>query len=173
MKHLNTGFDELKGLGQFFLLKAFQKMGVFRCPGESYNKTDLQKQLSIIPLYQRLYEVMLNILTEAGFTRYDKENILTEPSLSTNTDYLSTAGNSFREKYPEIATYGELLQICSDCYPEILRGERPAVEIMFPDSSQKLVESIYRGNPCSDYFNRSVALSVKTYLQARIPHIAQ
>jgi len=173
LKHLNTGFDELKGLGQFFLLKAFQRMGVFRCPGESYNKTDLQKQLSIIPLYQRLYEVMLNILTEAGFIRYDKENILTEPSLSTNTDYLSTAGNSFREKYPEIATYGELLQICSDCYPEILRGERPAVEIMFPDSSQKLVESIYRGNPCSDYFNRSVALSVKTYLQARIPHIAQ
>ncbi len=172
-EHLDTGFDELKQLGQSLLLKAFQQTGVFQKSEESYNTSDLQKQLNIIPSYQQLYEVLLDILTDAGFVRREEENIFTESSLSLNIDSLPEKINSFKEKFPEIAAYAELLQACSDHYPEILRGETPAVEIMFPDSSQKLVEGIYRGNPSSDYFNQSVALSVKAYIQARMPHIAQ
>ncbi len=52
--------------------------------------------------------------------------------------------------------------------PEILRGKVQATEILFPDSSPKLLEGIYKGNPVTEYFNKMVAESVGIYFTERL-----
>ena len=46
-----------------------------------------------------------------------------------------------------------LLETCLKALPSILTGKQQATDIIFPNSSMKLVERIYKGNVFSDYFN--------------------
>lgn len=47
----------------------------------------------------------------------------------------------------------DLVESCLLALREVLAGERPATEILFPGSSMSRVEGIYRGDPIADYFN--------------------
>ncbi|MFD9789951.1 amino acid adenylation domain-containing protein [Streptomyces sp. NPDC059070] len=47
----------------------------------------------------------------------------------------------------------DLVESCLLALREVLTGERPATEILFPGSSMSRVEGIYRGDPIADYFN--------------------
>ncbi|MCP5002736.1 MAG: SDR family NAD(P)-dependent oxidoreductase, partial [Planctomycetes bacterium] len=49
-----------------------------------------------------------------------------------------------------------LLETCLKALPDILSGIQLATDVMFPNSSMKLVEGIYQGNPLSDYFNEAL-----------------
>ncbi|WP_418116292.1 SDR family NAD(P)-dependent oxidoreductase [Variovorax sp. NFACC27] len=52
--------------------------------------------------------------------------------------------------------------------PEILRGQRAATEVLFPNGSMELVEGIYRDNEVSDYFNEVLAESLVAAVKARL-----
>ncbi|MDE9556290.1 SDR family NAD(P)-dependent oxidoreductase [Xenorhabdus bovienii] len=58
----------------------------------------------------------------------------------------------------------KLLDTLLRALPQILRGEVPATDIMFPSSSMTLVEGIYRNNPVADYFNQALAAGVAAAL---------
>lgn len=57
--------------------------------------------------------------------------------------------------------------------PDILSGQVPATDIMFPGSSMELVEGIYKHNPVADYFNEVLGDTLTTYLQQRLKHDPQ
>ena len=173
-EHLRSGFDELRELGRSFLLDAFQRMGVFRQGNELYDKAGLKEQLGIIPLYDRLFDALLRILAEAAFIRDDGETIITQAfPADRDSGSLGETCQQILADFPEITAYVNLLETCACHCPEILTGKISAVEIMFPDGSEKLVQGIYKGNPVSDYFNQSVAEAVRSYLQARVPTMAE
>src|SRR5262249_364273 len=48
------------------------------------------------------------------------------------------------------------LEACLKGLPSILSGKQLATDVMFPDSSMRLVEGIYRGNALADYFNEAL-----------------
>ena len=50
----------------------------------------------------------------------------------------------------------------------ILRGDIPATDVIFPNSSMRLVEGIYKNNTAADYFNDVVGDSVISYLKERL-----
>ncbi|GFN30064.1 SDR family NAD(P)-dependent oxidoreductase [Paenibacillus xylaniclasticus] len=52
--------------------------------------------------------------------------------------------------------------------PSILAGKTAATEIMFPDSSTKLVEGIYKNNLAVDYFNEVLGDTALAYIRERI-----
>ena len=54
--------------------------------------------------------------------------------------------------------------------PAILTRKRSATEILFPNGSIQLVESIYQNNTIVDYFNDVLAQLLVTYLQERLIH---
>jgi acyl carrier protein/SAM-dependent methyltransferase len=62
----------------------------------------------------------------------------------------------------------ELLWTCLDSFAGIVTGAVPATDVMFPDSRIDLVEAVYKGNLCADYFNRLTALAVRAYVQRRL-----
>ena len=52
--------------------------------------------------------------------------------------------------------------------PAVLRGERRPVDVLFPDGTVDLVESVYRGNPVADLFNRVVAEAAALWVKRRL-----
>jgi acyl transferase domain-containing protein/tryptophanase/acyl carrier protein/SAM-dependent methyltransferase len=56
------------------------------------------------------------------------------------------------------------LETCLQALPAVLRGERSATEVLFPDSSMQLLEGIYRDNPVADHFNQVLAQTVAATL---------
>ena len=52
--------------------------------------------------------------------------------------------------------------------PGILTGRVLATDVMFPDSSLRLVRPVYRGNPVSDHFNDVLARAAVAHIDARV-----
>jgi NAD(P)-dependent dehydrogenase (short-subunit alcohol dehydrogenase family)/acyl carrier protein/SAM-dependent methyltransferase len=176
LQQFDRAMEELTKLGQRLLLHAFQEMGVFLRQGEHYNKADLQKNLGIDSGYTPLYHVLLEILANIGWIRLSNRGQEIETlSILENTDSGCDARELARQKdrlltkYPEITPHIRMLWTCLKAYPDILKGNIPATDVMFPSSSMGLVEGIYKGNVNADYFNGLVVQCVQSYIRARLP----
>ncbi len=66
----------------------------------------------------------------------------------------------FVREHPDLAPHVRLLRHCIDSLAEVLRGDRLATDVLFPDSSMTLVEGIYRGDRLTFHCNELVAKSV-------------
>ena len=60
-----------------------------------------------------------------------------------------------------------LIEACLRRLPEILTGALPATDVVFPDSSMRLVEGIYKHNLIADHFNRMLGESLRAEFAAR------
>lgn len=162
-------------LGLRLLFNSFRKMGWFSEDFKECSVTGIREKLEIKPSFDRLFKSLLEIL-DAGNVIRIKGDIVER---SREYDAFIEARDmdqeilSLREKYPAVTDHMNLLVACVSNYPKILRGEIAATDVMFPGSSMDLVEKIYRGNPSSDYFNRTVAQNVKLYIEERIPFLSQ
>ena len=168
-----AAFHQLDLFGQSLLLAAFQRKGLFLAGGERYDKDQLQRELKIIPAYARLYEAVLRILNQAGFIRLDGSRLVTSPALDAavlqdQLANLEARRQQLSESFPEISIHLRLLWACAQHYLEILQGDFPATETLFPGHSMELVEGIYKGNTLVDHFNQLVAWSVQGYIAERI-----
>jgi len=173
-KYLSEAFQKLKLAGRYLLLNAFQKMNVFLKANERYDQNILKKDIGLVPQYDRLFEAFLTILMDAGFIQKDGNTIITQESID---DLKNISNNSnkicheIRSNYSKIKAYINLIEHCAPHYLEILADEIPAVEIMFPESSEKMVLGIYQQNPISDYYNQYVANALLEYVQAQVKKI--
>ena len=168
-----TAFNEVASIGRDLLLIAFQQMGVFLNAHDTYNRNHLRQQMRITPHYYRLLDALLEILNQAGFIRYDGKTIagtatLEDPGLRTRLSAVTERKEQIVESFPEVIPHVELLWTCCQQYPAILRGEARSTDVIFPDSSTRLVEGVYRGNLVADRCNQHVADTVKSYIEAHL-----
>jgi acyl transferase domain-containing protein/aryl carrier-like protein/SAM-dependent methyltransferase len=63
----------------------------------------------------------------------------------------------------------ELLEACLRALPDILSGKTTATEVMFPNSSMRLVEGVYGGNPTADYYNEVLTRALVAYIHRERP----
>ncbi|MCP5006220.1 MAG: hypothetical protein GY941_20115, partial [Planctomycetes bacterium] len=125
-------------------------LGLFTRGILKFRDLSLKKQPA--PFYERWLSTSINYLQnekflsqECSITRRVKElPILWEEWEERKTEWT---------KNPNLESQVVLLESCLKALPNILSGIQPATDVMFPSSSMKLVEGIYRGNPLSDYFN--------------------
>uniref|UniRef100_UPI00215AB9A6 SDR family NAD(P)-dependent oxidoreductase n=1 Tax=Paenibacillus peoriae TaxID=59893 RepID=UPI00215AB9A6 len=73
-------------------------------------------------------------------------------------------------KNPDLSAWVFLVESTLRKLPEILTEKIPATDIIFPNSSMKLVEGIYKNSPAADYFNEVLGDIVVSYLNERIKH---
>ena len=170
-------FAAVAQLGQDLLLSSFQKMGVFKNAGETYEKENLKARLRLAPDYFRLFDALLDILVKAEFIGMEGANItatqkLENKELEERLRTLEERKQQLSESFPEVASHVNLLWTCAQRYPAILTGEVRATDVIFPNSSMELVEGVYRGNAAADRCNQQVAQSVESYIQTRLPHLA-
>jgi acyl transferase domain-containing protein/acyl carrier protein/SAM-dependent methyltransferase len=177
LERSRTAFREVAVLGQHLLLAAFQGMGALVAAHETYERDSLRQQLRVAPNYYRLFDALLEILHRAGFVQLKGSVVTTpqkldEPALQNSLAALADAKGQVVSSFPEVAPHVELLSACCAQYPALLKGEIRATEVMFPDSSTRLVEGVYRGNVVADSCNQHVAGSVRSYIAARLPQLS-
>lgn len=168
---LDEAFRQMRTFSPMLLLKEFQKEHIFTSKDEKRSKQALLAGMKVIPKYGRLFESMLNILSRAGYItalnedEYIGHDILASGSLTQNVQQLEQKKEWICGHHPIVASYMEFLWTCSPYLWEILRGERLATDIIFPNSSMKLVEKIYKDNQMSEYLNRIVTWGLRSYME--------
>ncbi|MFJ2773105.1 amino acid adenylation domain-containing protein [Streptomyces sp. NPDC087300] len=183
-----VGYDRLSALCDTALLGVYRRMGAFARPGERDGVRALADRLGIDPKYHRLHAALLNILADAGHVsvRGDTVELLapaegvgtgtgTGAGAGTGTDAGTGTGIEYAEReldriaadHPDITATVELTRRFLRDYPQVLRGEVGATEIMFPNASMELVQDFYRGNPLTDSLNELAAQAVAEYARVR------
>lgn len=69
---------------------------------------------------------------------------------------------------PDLCDHVRLASAMLRGLPDILAGEAPATQFMFPDGRFDLVNGVYHGNSVADFFNDLLADAVVAAVQARI-----
>ena len=132
--------------------------------------------MRIAPLYFRLFDALLEILDKAGFLVVAGNAITTtgkvaDSELKKSLNSLQHRKLQLIETYPEVEAHVNLLWECGQRYEAILKGEERATDVIFPGSSMRLVEGVYRGNVTADLCNTQVAASVAAYIRASLSRL--
>ncbi len=165
-------FDSMNSFGRYAIMGVFNSMGAFMKEGERYNTIDLMKKLRIIPKYSRLYTTILKMIQKEGFVKIEEQIVTTlkkaeEYKNRFGFDELEKRKDSIISLNPVIEAHMKLLWTCILNFSSIIRGERLATEIIFPNSSMELLEGIYKKNVTADYYNSLVVWSLKALLESR------
>ncbi|MDW6057208.1 condensation domain-containing protein [Streptomyces sp. FXJ1.4098] len=165
-----AGYERLTALCESVLLGVYQRMGALLRPGERHTVSGLADRLGIVPKYHRLHSALLNILADAGHltVRGDEVEVASTPDES-DPHRWDGEFDRIAADHPDIAATVTLTRLFLRSYPEVLRGEVVATEIMFPGGSMELVQDFYRGNPLTDSFNELVARAVAEHARAALP----
>ncbi|MCG6895376.1 MAG: SDR family NAD(P)-dependent oxidoreductase, partial [Desulfobacteraceae bacterium] len=168
------GFHALNQRAGILLLALYQGMDLFRRRNAFYDRTKVRETLGIIPRYDRLLDAMLHILAARGWIRernggYETTEELPLPESVSGGDL---SGDDLDRNHPDMTAHAALLRTCMAHAPDILSGDAPAADVIFPDASVELVEGVYRNNLVSDHFNTLTAAALGTYVESRRPTLS-
>lgn len=166
------GLEEVEEWGRDAALVALQEMGGLRPDDSPVEAEALRRRLGVQDSYAGFWRVLLLMLERAGLLVAEGATFGPTPLLKGEAHRrLTTLAERRRDlelRYPEAAPHLRLLAACVAAYPQVLRGERPITDVLFPGSSLQLVESVYKGNRRADYFNNLAAEAVRRAVVGRL-----
>jgi polyketide synthase PksN len=133
-----------------FLISIFDSVGLFK-PGVSCI-SDLSLETAPAPFYDRWLDTCIDFLDQQKLLSPERTFTKAVRPLSEVWDEWEHQKAGWINNSSQQAQV-LLLETCLKALPDILTGKRLATSVMFPNSSMKLVEGIYKGNPVADYFN--------------------
>ncbi|MEU3874082.1 SDR family NAD(P)-dependent oxidoreductase, partial [Streptomyces sp. NPDC029704] len=162
---------QMTALAQGALLALLDGMGAFE--GPAADAAGIARRIGVTPRYERLLHTLLDMLAHAGLT--DTADGRHRPAPGALAE--ARAGGHLRrlaelaDAHPESAVFVRLLALCLERYPELLRGELLATELLFPQSGTSLMESIYKGNPISDLYNDLLTEHLVGHVRRRLAEL--
>ncbi|MCX8131565.1 MAG: SDR family NAD(P)-dependent oxidoreductase [Clostridia bacterium] len=132
---------------------------------------DNKAKIGFVSLYDRWLKESVGFLLRKNYLKYDGQSYITVDTDAVNMDAVWKEWELKKDDWvdnPSLKYHVALVETALGALPEILRGEKPATEVIFPDSSMVLVEGIYKGNPVCDYFNEVLADTLIVYIQERL-----
>ncbi|HEX9925047.1 MAG TPA: SDR family NAD(P)-dependent oxidoreductase, partial [Anaerolineae bacterium] len=168
-----AGFEALEHFARLALLSTLQRMRLLPKSGETQTRSETMPRWNILPKYAPLVEACLTILTQGGYIMLTETEIkatakVAQAETLIEAEALTQQRDRLHQTYPMVSPHLHLLWTCLESFPAIIRGQVPATDVMFPNSSLELVAGIYQGTPLADYTNRLLALSVKAYVEHRL-----
>jgi len=146
-----------------------QSIGLFR--EKNFLITELKTSTGLQAIYERWLEESVAVLTRYDYLTCD-QGIYTvqDPALiEMKATWREWEENKrFWLEDPRVKGQVDLIEATLRALPEILTGKVPATAIMFPDSSTKMVEGVYKNNPVADYFNEILADTIIIYIEERL-----
>lgn len=142
-----------------YILKALVEIGFYDKPENSYSVTQIIEEFNILAQYSKLLYQWLNRLTKVGLL--SKKGELFTPSRITKKIDIDMLLKQTWQAWPSISGTMQFLQKAGEQLSKILLGKISAPDILFPDGSLELAESIYQNSPISVYLNNIV----KTIIQ--------
>nr|6CCA_A Chain A, DisA protein [Sorangium cellulosum] len=165
-------FDALERFSEDLLLCIFQDMGAFQRAGSAESAATLRERLGVAGRFGRLYDSLLAILEGAGYLRIEGDRLFTSERVTPKKHEVERRMQQLAD-LPAIAPYVRLLWACYRRYPELLRGQVAATDVLFPQGSMDLMGPLYKGNATADHFNELVIKSLLVFLDARVPHLRE
>jgi acyl transferase domain-containing protein/acyl carrier protein/SAM-dependent methyltransferase len=172
---------ELDSWAVKLLLAQLRRLGIL-LPGNNPEEiTALRNRAGIIDKYDRWFKECLSILETGGHIEIEdgRENgsrvgVLQNQGLE-SAETVWRDWESAQETFinDQERQQFKLVETCLRELPEILRGQVPATDILFPGSSVELVAEVYQGNTVADYFNTLAADIVAKYAGQRLAAGAQ
>ena len=145
--------------------------GVFSSATHSLDFSSITSVTGIDSQFQGWWEESIHQLLVAGLVSQQTGQFIYNEKLLDNTDSLWQAWDNYRASYSEDnvrTTQMNLVDVCLRNLPKILTGKVQATEIIFPNSSMDKIESIYKNNPVSDYFNKVVTNTISSYVEKQL-----
>ncbi|MEH1101545.1 class I SAM-dependent methyltransferase [Micromonospora sp. CPCC 205561] len=164
-----TSFEAVTNLGHRLLAARLAAADVLPAPGAAAGRDELLARLAVSPGYQRLGEALLDMLERADLLRRHGDRLAVTERVSgaaglAGDAAVDAAATALRREHPEAAGYVPLLVACQTQLIEVVRGERPANDVLFPGGSADLVAAIYRDNVQLDFHNRLCADRVREHV---------
>ena len=164
--------EELKECMVSLLFQQLFSMGYLQKGAVARDCETLRREAGILEKHGRLLEECLNILEMRGYIKREGKGVkVTDSPEREDWDRAWQTWEPVKETYLKDADWStrvRLLDACMRQFPDILRGKVPATDIIFPGSSMKMLEGVYKGNVLSDYFNTAVADIVAEYVKQRV-----
>lgn len=163
-------FSNVEYFGRLLLLRFFQNNGFFLKSNEHTDKDTVKNKIRLDDKYIKLFEILLLILEKENIITIDKNYIIStdkveSQKLKNDLNNAESFKTNLINKYPDMTSHFNLLEICISNYGNILSGDKSPDGIMFPVYSMELVEGIFRGNILADYFNILISDFAVNYIQ--------
>jgi len=166
-----AAFEEVSQYGRDRLVQVFRRSKALS-PDKPFTVSSLRASLNVVPKYERLLLALVDVLEREQLFEQDGELFVATarfrgPELALRLDGLASTSERLRHQYPEMSPFVELLDSCFDRYVEVLSGQVPANDVLFPGSSMDRVMRLYRGNRIADHYNRLFAECVSHAVETR------
>jgi thioester reductase-like protein len=161
-EELERGQRELGRYAAAALLQRFHEMG-FPGAGEAADIRTLRARMGVRDSFERFFDACLEVLERHGLAVREGARV----RATGTSEVPARLREELLARFPETAPFLRLLEACIAAYPETLRGERAATEVLFPGSSLELTGAIYQGNRLYDFTNGLVARFLATAVRLR------
>ncbi|CAM2069329.1 SDR family NAD(P)-dependent oxidoreductase [Sulfidibacter corallicola] len=159
-------FPELQNLCARLLLYRMETWGIAFQPGSQVQIDREISRLGIMERFHRLFRAMLGILERSGWLIADGLHLRVSDAISAvlaERDRVDREKQRFLEAFPVYEGFVSLVERSLSQMREVIRGQKPFAEVLFPNGKMDLVQPIYRDNPNADFFNRLVAQTLVSF----------
>ncbi|MBU3187802.1 beta-ketoacyl synthase N-terminal-like domain-containing protein [Clostridium estertheticum] len=166
---LNSKLKDMGGFLNNLLWGILQSMGIFK--EENGTLSEILKQSGVSNSYKKWLEESVLILVDNNYLKDNGGSYVVVDRTPVNMQVLWKEWDQRKAVWLEDSSMKAqviLVEATMKSLSEILIGKRIVTDIMFPNSSMKLVEGIYKNNLISDYFNELVAKSVVKYIEDQL-----
>jgi acyl transferase domain-containing protein/NADP-dependent 3-hydroxy acid dehydrogenase YdfG/acyl carrier protein/ubiquinone/menaquinone biosynthesis C-methylase UbiE len=161
-----NAISELETVAVDWTFEVLNQLGWTDIHNQTLNLEQIADSLSIIQDYRPLLSALLDELAAKKLVSKDSTGSwnlgMHVPKNPISTERLE----AIVQRSPEIEPFLKLLEACMQEYPSILRGQKQATEVLFPQNGVSLFNKMYEGNVISDYYNVTLADALSAYLKA-------
>lgn len=158
---------DLNHLSALYVCKYLQDNGVCMEKERKYKKQDIKDILRIIPKFEKFLETFVALLETEGMLVTKDESI----EFIQNADeleHIATLKARITEEFPDFKGYVSVLDYSVQHYSQALSGEIETANILFPDGTYSLLQSVAESGMKYSYTNiypRVIAHVVSSILQ--------
>ncbi len=156
-----SGFEELDALRRDFdrvaglmAIDTLVRLGASWQVGKRLRPSSLASELNAVTPYQRLVDRLLAIAIEDG--RLTPLGDEVEIPCEFDAQELREQRKQLVRRHSAQRIEIELALRCGDHRPDVIRGTRDPLEVLFPDGDARELEHLYASSPISQFYNRLI-----------------
>ncbi|WP_273323947.1 SDR family NAD(P)-dependent oxidoreductase, partial [Vallitalea guaymasensis] len=164
----NQQMDSLNELLYRLLWKSFKDLGLLN--HTVLDITEMKKKINLPNMYDRWFEESISLLAHYDCLSYDGHKHIVINQKKQHHDNVWEEWENKKNIWlndRDMKAMVILAEAALAELPRILTGQIPATDVIFPDSSIKLVEGIYKNNTVADYYNEMIGNLVVDYIENR------
>ncbi len=129
--------------------------------------TASRTRAGILPVHTPWMNETLRVFEKQGYLRRDGDAFTLVAPPEVRPEALWAQWEREKQHWldnPDLRAQMVLLDLALRALPDVLTGRTLATQVIFPESSLRLVENIYKHNPMADYFNQALASRVQAHV---------